>query len=250
MKKFFYSQIVLFLAFSFATISCSKETPSGDGGVIIEDPTATVELKASEKTSPISVSFYVELSGTTSYVEVYDGEGMNGNAKTIKYTQWVTYNDLDPSSEYFFTIVPYNKEGKTGKSQIIKLKTDVVPYENFFYYDDEYFEVTSVSTSVDRHQGNANWKNLRINTSKTLEFVLFTWNCPYYEGIDSYWADGTYDIQESGNFYDYIGWFNNGSGLQSAEGTLTIKSLSIGRLFTFKLFNRGKTLIGRVLTKK
>jgi len=246
--------LVLACAVMAFSTSCRKDDPDNPGGqdVPVEDKTVSVDVEIKSSDSPSSVSFYVGFTGNTSYVLVYKGEGTGGPYKTLYHSQYVSYDDLEPSTEYVFTIVPYSSQDKAGKSQVIRIRTVTPPYDNYFYHQGEYYEVTSVKVFVERNQGNANWKNLRFNTNMATAFVMFSWFCPYYEGIDSYWYDGTYEILSSANFYEYIGHFNNGSSsTQSAEGTLTIKSLSFGRLFTFSLYDeRSRPIKGRVITSK
>lgn len=230
--------------------SCTKSDADGNDYLLpVEDPSVSVDIEYQEENKPTSVSFYVDFSETTSYVNIYEGNGIIGTPRVIKKSQTVSYSGLDPDTEYCYSLIPYNKDGKVGKSQLLKLKTGYLPYENYFCFKDKYYEITSVTTSVDRNQGNSNWKNLRFNTNTDTKFVLFTRPSPKYEGVDSYWYDGTYTIQESGSFYEYIGWFNTGSGINSASGTLKIETTSAGRLFTFTLYY-GSALSGRVLTKK
>lgn len=198
-----------------------------------------------------SIQLDVKISGLTSYFLVYRGQGTEGQYKKYTSSCTVSFNSLNPLTEYYFTLVPFDDAGNAGKTVELCVKTAAVPYDNYFYYKGTYYEFTSGRTYTSRNQGNANWKYLRFNTSSSTTFVEFSYHVPYTSGIDSNWYDGTYKIKSSGGFYEYVGYFNTGySSVTFAEGTLNINTVGGITKYTFNLEDtNGLELSGQLISK-
>lgn len=221
---------------------------------VLDFQTAAGTPKPSLKADVSSISYSrielkVTMKGTTSYFLAYKGKGTGGSYTKYTSSGTVSFSSLKPSTEYYFTLVPYDSAGNSGEAIELCAKTADIPYENYFYYQGTYYEITSGKAYTDKNAGNSNWKFLRFNTSSSTTFIEFSYHVPYTEGINSTWSDGTYKIYDSGGFYTYICYFNTGSSsVKYAEGTLNIKTLKGVKQYTFELEDTsGKPLTGFVL---
>lgn len=209
-----------------------------------EDPSSSVTVKISD-IHPNRLSLKIEKSSNTAYFYLYEGNGMEGPRTKYTSSKTITFDFLEQGTTYYYTIAPYDKDDQLGKVEVVSAKTSTLSYSSYFYYQGEYHKFTSATMNKET-QGNANWKNLRLNTSNGLCFVKFSYCVPYTESLSKNWSDGNYTIESSGSYYDYIGYFNDGStGLQYAEGTMTIKTINNIKIVTFTLYDeRYRKLIG------
>lgn len=209
-----------------------------------EDPSSSVTVQVSE-IHPNRLALRIEKSSNTSYFYLYEGNGMEGTRTKYTSSKTITFDFLEQGTTYYYTIAPYDEDNQLGKVEVVSAKTSTLSYSSYFYYEGDYHQFKSATMSKET-LGNSNWKNLRLNTSNGLCFVKFSYCVPYTESLSSNWSDGNYTIKSSGNFYDYIGYFNDGStGLQYTEGTMTIKTVNKVKIITFTLYDeRYRKLVG------
>lgn len=107
------------------------------------------------------------------------------------------------------------------------------PYENYIHCQFGHYgytELTKVEMQCEHGKGtDANFKYLRFmgsNGSFYPNGAMIHYSTPYYEGIDKYWADGTYKVNTGSGYWTYVFKLQlDGKFItRDEEGTLTIKT--------------------------
>ena len=203
-------------------------------------PTVKISLNNS---SPESLSIQYEIDDNTAYFQCEQGEIIPESSTKHTTTKTISYRNLEPNSLYKFSAIAYDSIGRSGGIVTAEFKTSIIPYVNYVCIDGTYLELYTVEMSADHdYTGTGtgtNQKKLifhgpKINSSVTQ--VRFYYSVPEWEGINKYWHDGTYYIDEDGGgYYSYGVMLLYKGNVYYGDATLNISSNGSVKTFKFEI---------------
>lgn len=194
--------------------------------------TTEKEKEALAKISLVSrdgMSLKVKFEPSSEVSYYYCGKG-SSISQTTKYTEakTFTYSDLKPGQEYTFTVIAYTKDGQKSNPISAKFSTASSPYSNYLCFNGDFYQFTRVETDVKYdytavNNTGTNWRYLYLYISN-YEYVQFRYGVHQWETVSSTWGTGTYNIDNSSDYYSYNGYYYDGSRAQwFFEGKMTIQ---------------------------
>ncbi len=263
--NFFSKSTVAVMLCSLLFISCSKsdEDYNGSGG------------SGANTTNPFAKKLVGTYTRTSSYSEPYyyyylgDGNGYQEQAQSNNgiYRQvftWTMDGDkltiIYDGDEYYTTseysyIVSFDSEGnltlldsknqstiytKINNNATTNVKFKEPPFASYIRIYGAYYELSRASMSSDHGTGTgANFKHLMFFGTNDLMQPIgarFMYSTPYYEGIDKYWSEGSYNINSDSGYWIYGGTYcYRNSWSSRCDGKLKIKKTNNIMVFDFNL---------------
>lgn len=133
----------------------------------------------------------------------------------------------------------YTKINNLGTSDI---KYNSTPYESYIRIWGYYYPIHKAVMRCFHSTGTeANEQYLQFFGEIDLfnpAGAYLRYATPYYEGIDSYWRDGTYRISSSNSYWVYnFVYAKNNASYKATEGSITIKTANQLRVIDWRVDN-------------
>lgn len=188
----------------------------------------------------MSINIQYEPSSEVDYYYCYIG---TNSSESIKCTgvRKLKYDELKPGKDYVFNVIAYTKDGKKNAPIRAAFSTKSSPYANYLCVDGEFYKFTGAEswvqydyTSVNSTGTNFRFLNLYLSNDT---FVQFKYGVHQWESVSSTWGVGTYNIENSGRYYAYTGYYNDGrKTMEFDEGILKISKDGGKTIIDFECF--------------
>lgn len=246
-------RIIVVVLSSLIFIACDKSNDEFNDEIGINTENPLVKRMIGTYSKPSNFSYkqpyiYYYLSDGNGYIEQkesYDGvyrRAFTWRINNDKLIMTYAYDEYYGDFEQIYTI-SFDSEGnltlidsknksvvysKINNNTTTSVKFKEAPFVNYIRIYGIYYSLSYVSMKCDHATGTgANMKHLMFfgaNGSMEPIGARFMYSTPYYEGIDKYWSEGTYRIQQKsgywiyGGIYCYAKYWN-----ERSNGTLKIK---------------------------